>query len=106
MLAVWVCRNCRQLVSLCRTGAGGIRWRFRIHRIVRGADAMAECEQLALEPYVSPARVLPRHPHHQGGEDVVTSGKIDNCQPGLFVVIASVIAVVATASKPPEPDLE
>ena len=32
---------------------------------------MAELEQLALDPQVSPARVLPRHPHHQGGEDVV-----------------------------------
>ncbi len=28
----------------------------------RGADAMAEFEQLALDPAVSPARVLPRHP--------------------------------------------
>ena len=32
---------------------------------------MAECEQFALNPDVSPARVLPRHPHDQGGEDVV-----------------------------------
>ena len=37
----------------------------------RGADAVAELEQLTLDPRVSPARVLPRHPHHQGGEDVV-----------------------------------
>ena len=37
----------------------------------RGADAVAEVEQLALEPQVSPARVLPRHSHHHGGEDVV-----------------------------------
>ena len=37
----------------------------------RGADAVAELEQLALDPHVPPARVLPRHPHHQGGEDVV-----------------------------------
>jgi hypothetical protein len=36
----------------------------------RGADAVAELEQLALEPRVPPARVLPRHPHHQDGEDV------------------------------------
>jgi hypothetical protein len=36
-----------------------------------GADAVAELEQLALDPQVSPARVLPRHPHHQGGEHVV-----------------------------------
>ncbi len=32
---------------------------------------MAELEQLALEPDVAPARVLSRHPHHQGGEHVV-----------------------------------
>ena len=32
---------------------------------------VAELEQLALEPYVPPARVLSRHPHHQGDEDVV-----------------------------------
>ena len=37
----------------------------------RGADAVAEFEQLALDPAVSPARVLPRHPHHQRGDDVV-----------------------------------
>jgi hypothetical protein len=37
----------------------------------RGAHAMAELEQLALEPHIPPARVLPRHPHHQRGEDVV-----------------------------------
>src|SRR6185436_15043587 len=37
----------------------------------RGADAVAELEQLTLQPHISPARVLPRHPHYQGGEDVV-----------------------------------
>jgi hypothetical protein len=37
----------------------------------RGADTVAELEQLALDPEVPPARVLPRHPHHEGGEDVV-----------------------------------
>ena len=37
----------------------------------RGAHAVAECGQLALDPQVAPARVLPRHPHHQGDEDVV-----------------------------------
>jgi hypothetical protein len=34
----------------------------------RGADAVAELEQLALDPDVSPARVLPGHPYHHGGE--------------------------------------
>ena len=67
----WVRRNCRQLVSVCRDGAGGMRWRLQDPPDRRGADAVAELEQLALEPHVPPARVLPRHPHHQGGEDVV-----------------------------------
>jgi len=37
----------------------------------RGTDAVAEIEQLAPQPQVSPARVLPRHPQDQGGEGVV-----------------------------------
>jgi hypothetical protein len=46
-----------------------------------GADAVAELEQLALEPHVPPARVLPRHPHHQGDQDLV-----DRWPPGSFGV--------------------
>jgi hypothetical protein len=34
MSLAWVRRNPRQLMSVCRDGAGGIRWRFRIRRIV------------------------------------------------------------------------
>src|SRR3954453_3443259 len=34
MLVAWVRRNCRQLVSVRRNGAGGIRWRCRIRRII------------------------------------------------------------------------
>ncbi len=34
----------------------------------RGADAVAELEQLALDPLVSPVRVLRRHPYDQCGE--------------------------------------
>jgi hypothetical protein len=37
----------------------------------RAADAMAEFEQFALDPAVAPAQVLPRHPHHERGEDLV-----------------------------------
>ena len=37
----------------------------------RGAHAVAEFEQLALDSHVPPARVLLRHPRHQGGERVV-----------------------------------
>jgi hypothetical protein len=36
-----------------------------------GADAVAEFAQLALDPHVSPVRVLPCHPHDQRGDDVV-----------------------------------
>jgi hypothetical protein len=34
MLVAWVRRNCCQLVSVCRAGAGGIWWGLRIRRIV------------------------------------------------------------------------
>ena len=71
MLPAWVRRNCRQVVSVCRTGAGGMPVALQDPPDRRGADAVAECEQLALDPLVSPARVLPRHPLHQGGEHVV-----------------------------------
>ena len=67
----WVRRNCRQLVSVCRDRR---RWdpvALEDPADRRGADAVAEFEQLALDPHVSPARVLPRHPHDQRGEDVV-----------------------------------
>jgi len=37
----------------------------------RGAEPMAELEQLALDPAISPARVLPGHTLHQCGDDVV-----------------------------------
>ncbi len=37
----------------------------------RCADTVAEFEQLTLDPQVAPARVLPRHPHHQGDKAVV-----------------------------------
>ena len=37
----------------------------------RGADTVAEFEQLALDPPIAPARVVPRHPRHQRGKDVV-----------------------------------
>ena len=33
--------------------------------------SVAECEQLALDSHVAPARILLRHAHHQGGEGVV-----------------------------------
>ena len=37
---------------------------------------MTELEQLALQSHVPPARVLPRHLHHQRGKDVVEHGPV------------------------------
>ena len=49
MLVAWVCRNCRQLVSVCRTGAGGMRWRCRIRRIV---EAPTRWPSLSNSPWI------------------------------------------------------
>ena len=48
----------------------------------RGADALAKPEQLTLQPHISPAPVLPRHPHDQGDDDVV-----DRWPPGPVRVV-------------------
>ena len=42
-----------------------------IGEVALALQPLQEVEQLALDSDVSPARVLPRHPHHQGGEHVV-----------------------------------
>ena len=87
MLAAWVRRNCRQVVSVCRTGAGWDSVTLEDATDGRGADAVAELEQLTLEPHVPPARVLPRHPHYQGGEDVVdrwSSGSVGVGPPSAY----------------------
>jgi hypothetical protein len=55
------------------------RWRIRCGTAImlqdppdrRSADTMAELEQLALQPDIPPARVLPRRPHHQGDQDIL-----------------------------------
>jgi hypothetical protein len=62
MLVAWVRRNCRKLLSVVGDGAGGIQWRSDPPD--RRAHAMAELEQLTLDPHIPPARVLRRHPHH------------------------------------------
>jgi hypothetical protein len=41
----------------------------------RGADAVAEVEQLTLNPQVSPPWVLPRHPHHHGDDGSSIGGR-------------------------------
>src|SRR5256885_495710 len=49
MLAPWVRRNCRQLVSVCRIDAGGTRWRLRIRRIV---EAPTRWPTLSSSPWI------------------------------------------------------
>ena len=49
MLVAWVRRNCRQLVSVCRNGAGGMRWRCRIRRIV---EAPTRWPSLSNSPWI------------------------------------------------------
>jgi hypothetical protein len=49
MVVACVRRNRRQLVSVCRDGAGGIRWRFRIRRIV---EAPTRWPSLSNSPWI------------------------------------------------------
>ena len=49
MLAAWARRNCRQLVSACRSGAGGIPRRLRIRRIV---EAPTRWPSLSSSPWI------------------------------------------------------
>jgi hypothetical protein len=70
MLVAWVRRNCRQVVSVCRDGGWDVV-ALQDPPDRRGAHTVAEAEQLALDPHVPPARVLPRHPYHQSGDDVL-----------------------------------
>jgi hypothetical protein len=63
--------------ELSPAGVGVPRWRRRDPVAAqdpadrRGADAMAEFEQLALDSAVSPGRVLSRHPTDQRGEGII-----------------------------------
>jgi hypothetical protein len=68
MVAAWVCRNCRQVVSVCRSGAGGIRSALRNPADRGRADPEAELEQLALDPLVAPAVILAGEPPDQHGD--------------------------------------
>ncbi len=58
------------MVSVSRTGAGGIPNRRRTRRIV-DAHAVAELEQLALDSLVSPVVIVPGHALDQRGHRVL-----------------------------------
>jgi hypothetical protein len=49
IVAAWVCRNCRHVVSARRFGAGGICRALRIRRIV---DALARWPSLSSSPWI------------------------------------------------------
>jgi len=61
-------RNCRQVESVCRFGAGGICRAFVDPADRGGADPVAELEQLALDPQVSPAVVPGSEPPDERGD--------------------------------------
>jgi len=49
MVAAWACRNCRQLMSVWRFGAGGIRRARRTRRMV---DALTRWPSLSSSPWI------------------------------------------------------
>src|ERR1022692_2371596 len=61
-------RNCRHVVSVCRFGAGGELQYLEDPADRRRADPVAELEQFALDPLVSPAAVLGGEPPGQRGD--------------------------------------
>jgi hypothetical protein len=63
-----VCRNFRQVVSVRRCGAGGDLQGFENPADRGCADPVAEFQQLALDPLVSPAVVLGGEPFDQRGD--------------------------------------
>jgi hypothetical protein len=54
MVDGWARSNCRQVVLVCRAGAGGIRCRVENAADRRGPHAVTELEQLALNSLGSP----------------------------------------------------
>ena len=63
----WVCRNVRQVVSVRRLGAGHLQG---LEDPADGgcADPVAELEQLALDPLVSPAVIFGGEPLDERGD--------------------------------------
>jgi hypothetical protein len=49
IVAAWVCKNCRHVVSVFRCGTGGIFSAFRIRRMV---DALTRWPSLSSSPWI------------------------------------------------------
>jgi hypothetical protein len=71
-------------VSAARSGAGGIRRRLRIRRIV-DAPAMPELAQFTLDALVAPGRVLSGQLFDQRGDGVVEGWATGAVRVGPFV---------------------
>src|SRR5258707_14002938 len=65
--AAWACRNCRQL-GPDRRGAGSMPEARRIYHIVDGATVTPELHEFAVDPAVSPQRILPRQADDKAGD--------------------------------------
>src|SRR5258706_7943238 len=65
--AAWACRNCRQL-GPDRRGAGSMPEARRISHIVDGATVTPELHEFAVDPAVSPQRILPRQADDKAGD--------------------------------------
>ena len=49
IVAAWGCRNLRHVVSVCRSGAGGIFWVLRTRRM---AEALTRWPSLSSSPWI------------------------------------------------------
>src|SRR5690348_8217112 len=68
IVAAWVRGNCRQAVSVCRSGAGGDLQGLEVTADGRCADPVAGFQQLALDPLVSPAGIFGSEPLDERGD--------------------------------------
>jgi hypothetical protein len=69
-VSAWVRRKLRQVWSLAASWRGRQAPGAQDAADRRGGDAMAQAAQLALDPLVSPRRVLGGQPHDQSGQAV------------------------------------
>src|ERR1022692_5176598 len=68
MVAAWECRNRRQVVSVLRFGAGGIRSALRTRRTAGVLARWPGLSSSPLDPLVPPAVVLGGEPLDQRGD--------------------------------------
>jgi hypothetical protein len=84
IVRAWVARNCFQ-VGPERRGDGSTPAVLRIFQTVAAATKVAESGKFALDPSVSPRRILPGQLEHQ-----VTDGRMYGWPPGLTLWVGPV----------------